>query len=166
MAITEHPLRKPKRGELQLDQLDHAILRTLMADASTPYTDIARQLDVSGGTIHVRMKKMQDAGIVIGSRLIVSPDKLGYDVVAFLGIYLEKASAYPEVEKELQLIPEIVELHYTTGAYNLFAKIVCRNTHHLREVLHDKLQHIPGVHRTETFISLKEGIRREIELQA
>ncbi|MFW5658538.1 MAG: Lrp/AsnC ligand binding domain-containing protein, partial [Bacteroidota bacterium] len=148
----------------KLDQLDLQILKILIENANTPYTDIARELKVSGGTIHVRMKKMQEAGIVIGSRLIVDPNSLGYDVTAFLGIYLEKASVYSQVEQMLREIPEIVELHYTTGAYNMFAKLICRNTNHLREVLHDKLQTVPGVQRTETLISLDESIRREIQL--
>jgi Lrp/AsnC family transcriptional regulator for asnA, asnC and gidA len=146
------------------DELDVRILKILMSNANTPYTDIARELNVSGGTIHVRMKKMQDAGIVLGSRLIVDPAALGFDITAYLGIYLEKASAYHEVAEELTKIPEVVEMHYTTGAYNMFCKIVCKNTNHLRQVLHDKLQFIRGVQRTETFISLEEGIHREIQL--
>ena len=156
------PIQTP--SGYKLDQLDMQILKILIDNANTPYTDIARELKVSGGTIHVRMKKMQEAGIVIGSRLIVDPNSLGYDVTAFLGIYLEKASVYSQVESMLREIPEIVELHYTTGAYNMFAKLICRNTNHLREVLHDKLQTVPGVQRTETLISLEESIRREIQL--
>lgn len=156
------PIQTP--SGYKLDQLDLQILKILIENANTPYTDIARELKVSGGTIHVRMKKMQEAGIVIGSRLIVDPNSLGYDVTAFLGIYLEKASVYTQVEQMLREIPEIVELHYTTGAYNMFAKLICRNTNHLREVLHDKLQTVPGVQRTETLISLDESIRREIQL--
>lgn len=147
-----------------LDELDKQILQILMRDAGVPYTDIARELNVSGGTIHVRMKKMQDAGIVQGSRLVVSPPKLGYDICAFLGIYLEKGSEYRRALENLRQIPEVIEMHYTTGIYSMFAKIVCRDTRHLREVLNDKIQVIPGVQRTETFISLEEGIHREISL--
>lgn len=154
MAAAHHP-----------DELDLRILKILMANANTPYTDIARELKVSGGTIHVRMKKMQDAGIVQGARLIVDPASLGFDITAYLGIYLEKASDYKTVSRALEDIPEVVEMHYTTGAYNMFAKIICRNTNHLRHLLHDRLQPIKGIQRTETFISLEEGIRREIQLE-
>lgn len=147
-----------------LDDLDRKILQMLLRDANIPYTDIARELKVSGGTIHVRMKKMQEAGIVLGSRLVVDPSKLGFDVMAFLGIYLEKGSAYQKALQQMRNIPEITELHYTTGMYNMFAKIVCRDTRHLREVLNDKIQVIEGVERTETFISLESGIDRELTL--
>jgi Lrp/AsnC family transcriptional regulator for asnA, asnC and gidA len=68
-----------------IDQLDKQILSILMRNAKKAYTDIAKQLYVSGGTIHVRMKKLEDAGIVKGYNLVVDHSKLGYDISAFLG---------------------------------------------------------------------------------
>jgi Lrp/AsnC family transcriptional regulator for asnA, asnC and gidA len=152
------------RREIDLDQIDLQILSILMQDAKTPYTDIAKQIHVSGGTVHVRMKKLEQLGIVKGANLVVDYAKLGYDISAFLGIYLDKSSLYDQVARDLDNIPEIVEANYTTGLYNVFAKIVCRDTDHLREVLHDKIQKINGIQRTETFISLQESINRPIEI--
>lgn len=149
---------------LEIDEVDRQILAILMKDAKTPYTDIAKQIHVSGGTIHVRMKKLEQMKIVTGSNLVVDYTKLGYDICAFLGIYLDKSSLYEEVAKNLEKIPEIVGAHYTTGLYNIFAKIVCRDTTHLRDVLHDKIQRIEGIQRTETFISLFENINRPIQI--
>ena len=149
---------------LEIDNLDIQILSILMVDATTPYTEIAKKLIVSGGTIHVRMKKMEELGIIIGSNLVIDPQKIGYDVCAFLGIYLEKGSIYKDAVEKLKKVKEIVELHYCTGAYSMFAKIICRDTNHLREVLNDKVQAIEGIQRTETFISLEESIKRQIEL--
>jgi Lrp/AsnC family transcriptional regulator for asnA, asnC and gidA len=148
----------------EIDDLDKQILALLMEDATTPYTDIAKKLYVSGGTIHVRMKKLKGMGVVKGANLIVDYAMLGYDISAFLGIYLDKSSLYDEVALELDAIPEIVGAHYTTGLYNIYAKIVCRDTKHLKEVLHDKIQRIPGIQRTETFISLQESINRPINI--
>ncbi|MEN0048930.1 MAG: Lrp/AsnC ligand binding domain-containing protein [Bacteroidota bacterium] len=148
-----------------LDDLDYKILAELSLDAKQPYTDIAKKLYVSGGTIHVRMKKLEDAGIVIGSNIKLDYAKLDYDVSAFLGIFLAKSSLYDEVSARLKEIPEIVEAHYTTGNYSIFARIVCRDTDHLRTVLHDKIQAIEGIQRTETFISLEESINRPVKLE-
>ena len=148
----------------EVDELDKGILQILMQDANTPYTDIARELNVSGGTIHVRMKKMEEAGIVKGAKLLVNYSTLGYDIVAFIGIHLEKGTAFKLAQNELMKIDEIVELHYITGIYNIFAKIVCRDTRHLRDVLNNKIQVIEGVQRTETLISLDESVHREIRL--
>jgi Lrp/AsnC family transcriptional regulator for asnA, asnC and gidA len=149
---------------LDLDDLDRSILSILMQNAKRPYTDIAKELFVSGGTIHVRMNKMEEAGIVKGYHLAVDHERLGYDVVAFLGIYLVNSSLYAEVIKELQKIPEIVSAHYTTGVYSIFARIVCRDTNHLRDILHDKIQAVTGIQRTETFISLEESIDRPLTI--
>ncbi len=149
----------------QIDKLDKQILSILMRNAKTAYTDIAKELYVSGGTIHVRMKKLEEAGIVQGYNLVVDYTRLGYDVCAFLGIYLDKSSLYDQVAKELEKIPEIVAAYYTTGLYNIFAKIICRDTNHLRDVLHDKIQEIQGIQRTETFISLQESINRPVAIE-
>lgn len=150
---------------LEIDNLDMQILALLMEDATIPYTEIAKRLIVSGGTIHVRMKKMQDLGIIKGSNLLIDAQKVGYDVCAYLGIYLEKGSTYKDAVEKLRKVREIVELHYTTGAWSMFAKIICRDTNHLREVLNDSIQAIEGIQRTETFISLEESIKRQISLE-
>ncbi len=147
-----------------IDSLDRKILTILMNDAVVPYTEIAKQLDVSAGTIHVRMKKLIEIGVVIGSQLIINPTVIGYDICAFIGIFLDKGSAYNDARQKMMDISEIVELHYTTGVYSIFAKVLCRDTSHLREVLNEKIQPIPGIQRTETFITLEQGFSRQINI--
>ncbi|MCL4106755.1 UNVERIFIED_CONTAM: hypothetical protein GTU68_048199 [Idotea baltica] len=137
-----------------------------MEDAKTPYTEIGKKLYVSGGTIHVRMKKLQDLGIVKGAYLNIDHVLLGYDLSAFLGIYLKESSMYKDVISALEKIPEIVSAHYTTGVYSIFARVICRDTDHLREVLSSKVQEIKGIQRTETFISLEESIQRPVSLSS
>ena len=148
----------------EIDKIDLKILELLMQDAKTPYTEIAKKVYVSGGTVHVRMRKMEEMGIVKGTTLSMDYSKLGWDLTAFLGIYLERNSLYDEVCAKLKEVAEVVKVHYTTGDYSIFAKIHCKDTKHLRDVLHDKIQKIPGIHRTETFISLEESLNRHINL--
>ena len=123
-----------------------------------------KKLFVSGGTIHVRIKKLEELGIVSGKRLNVDIKQLGYDITAFVGIYLEKSSLYDVVAKELEKIPEIVRLNYTTGNYSMFIEIVCKDINQLRSILHDELQKIKGIERTETFISLDQGFCRNVQI--
>ena len=149
---------------VELDVLDRKILTILMEDAVVPYTEIAKQLDVSAGTIHVRMKKLLEQGVVKGSQLIIDPVVIGYDICAFIGIFLDKGSAYSDVRKQMMNIQEIVDLQYTTGVYSIFAKVLCRDTNHLREVLNEKIQPIQGIQRTETFIALEQGFARQINI--
>lgn len=148
----------------EIDQLDMKILSILMEDAKVPYTKIGEALFVSPGTVHVRMKKMESMGIIKRHQLIVNYERLGYDISAFLGIYLRRSAMYEQAAAEMRKIPEVVGMHYTTGTYSMFAKIVCRDTAHLKEVIHDKIQMIDSIQRTETFISLEEGINRPIKL--
>lgn len=148
----------------ELDPLDYKILEILVHDANLPYTEIGQRLDVSGGTVHVRMKKMESLGVVKGAQILIDYAKIGWDITAFLGIYLDKSSLYGDVAKQLEAIPEVVNIHYTTGIYSIFAKIICRDTQHLREVLHDKIQKVNGIQRTETFISLEESLIRNTPL--
>ena len=147
-----------------LDHVDLQIIALMLDDAKTSYADIGQQLFVSGGTVHVRLKKLMEMGIITGSSLKVDYSKLGFDIIAFIGIFLEKSQYYNNVIKELEAIPEIVSAHYTTGNYSIFARIMCRDTDHLREILSTKVQVIEGIQRTETFISLEESINRPPEV--
>jgi Lrp/AsnC family transcriptional regulator for asnA, asnC and gidA len=109
------------------------------------------------------MRKLENTGIVLGSTLMVDYYKLGYTITAFLGIYLDKSSLYSEVALRLKEVKEVVEANYITGSYSILAKIICRDTNHLHEILRNKIQPIPGIQRTETFISLEETIGRRVE---
>ena len=151
-------------SKLNLDKLDLQIISAMMEDAGISYADLGKNLSVSGGTIHVRIKKLQESGIVKGTRLNVELKELGYDITAFVGIYLEKSSLYDTVAKDLKKIPEIVRLNYTTGNYSMFIEIVCRDITQLRHVLHDELQKIKGIERTETLISLEESFNRNVQV--
>ena len=148
--------------KLNLDKLDFQIIQDMMENSEISYAELGKKLFVSGGTIHVRIKKMQELGVVKGTKLNANLKLLGYDVIAFIGIFLEKSSLYDTVAKELKKIPEIVRLNYTTGNYSMFAEVVCKDISQLRFVLHDELQKIKGIERTETFISLEESFSRNV----
>jgi Lrp/AsnC family transcriptional regulator, regulator for asnA, asnC and gidA len=148
----------------EFDNTDLKILEILMQDAKRPFTEVAKKVNVSQGTVHVRMNKMEDAGILDKTTLRINYAKLGYDITAFIGIYLEKSALYDSVLSKLRSIPEITNIHYTTGNYSMFIKIHCRDTNHLKEVLHDKMQQVEGIERTETMISLEESLDRNLKL--
>ena len=150
--------------KLNLDKLDLQIIQEMMEDAEVSYADLGKQFFVSGGTIHVRIKKLEELGIVQGKRLAVDLKVLGYDIIAFIGIYLEKSSMYDTVAQALKSIPQVVRVNYTTGNYSMFVEIVCKDIQQLRFVLHDELQKIKGIERTETLISLEESFSRNVRV--
>ena len=151
-------------AKLNLDKLDLQIIHEMMETAEISYAELGKKLFVSGGTIHVRIKKLEECKVVKGRKLNVDLKLLGYDITAFVGIYLEKSSLYDVVAKDLEKIPEIIRLSYTTGNYSMFLEIVCKDINQLRRVLHDDLQKIKGIERTETIISLDDGFCRNVQV--
>ena len=144
-------------NKFKLDQTDHQILNMLIESTRTPFTDIAKKLMISAGTVHVRVKKMEDAGIITGSTLSLNYEKLGYTFIAFVGIFLEKTSQTKFVMNRIHEIPFVTVAHITTGKFNLFCKIRARDTDHAKKVIF-QIDDIEGVHRTETMISLEESL--------
>lgn len=149
----------------EIDSIDKSILELLRADSRTPYLEIARELGVSGGTVHQRMAKLKEAGIVTGAKLDLDYKALGYDVSALVGIRLARAGASGGVTDQLKAMPEIVEVHYTTGTYSLLIKVVLRNMTELHAFLSGKLQSFADIQSTETFVILETSLQREPELQ-
>ena len=99
------------KGIYQIDNIDLKILKTLSNNAKLPYTEVAKKVFVSGGTVHVRMKKLEKMGIVRGTKLDIDYSKLGYNISCYMGIYLEKSFLYRDAVKALKRIPEILEIH-------------------------------------------------------
>ncbi len=144
-------------GRFRLDEIDHQILDMLIENTRTPFTDIAKSLDISAGTVHVRVRKMEESGIIKGSTLTIDYEKLGYTFVAYVGIYLEKNHQTQFVLERLVNIPYVTVAHITTGKYNIFCKIRAKDTKHAKEIIY-MIDDIQGVSRTESMISLEETI--------
>ena len=147
-----------------IDGIDKVILKTLMQDARKPILAISKITGISGAAVHQRLKKLEKAEVISGSQIIINPKILGYKTVAFIGVYLDKAMRNPEAVNQLKNIPEVIECHYTTGNWSIFAKLLCKDNEHLMELLNKKIQSVEGVSRTETFISLQQQLNRQITL--
>jgi len=145
------------QSKFKLDEIDHQILDMLIDNTRIPFTDIAKKLLISAGTVHVRVKKMEDAGLIKGSSLILDYNKLGYSFIAYVGIYLEKTSQLPFLIERIKEIPNVTVAHITTGKFNIYAKIRAKSTNDAKEIIF-KLDAIEGVYRTESMISLEESI--------
>ncbi|WP_318408347.1 transcriptional regulator AsnC [Photobacterium leiognathi] len=148
---------------IRIDDLDRDILNALMNDARIPYAEMAKRFNVSPATVHVRVEKMRTAEIITGTEVIINPKLLGYDVCCFIGINLNAARDYHSALAKLNELDEVVEAYYTTGAYNIFVKLMCRSIEELQYVLIDKLQAIDEVQSTETLISLQNPINRNVK---
>ncbi|QLB39762.1 MULTISPECIES: transcriptional regulator AsnC [Mannheimia] len=148
--------------KLEIDKLDQQILRCLIKDARTPYTEMGKNFGVSAATIHVRVEKMRQAGIIESTKIVVDERKLGYDVCCFIGIILRSAKDYDKVIAKLNEFDEVVEAYYTTGNYSIFIKVMTHTIEELHSVLAGKIQSIDEIQSTETLISLQNPILRDI----
>jgi len=147
-----------------LDELDHKILSLLAENARLPFLEIARECGVSGASIHQRVQRMTKAGVITGSKFTFNPKLLGFQTLAYIGVYLENNMAFNDVVSHLKSILEITQCHYTTGQYAVFVKVYAKNNEHLKHIISDKIQSIKGVSRTETFISLEELFHRSLPM--
>jgi len=149
----------------EIDELDEKILKLITKNARIPFLEVARECGVSGAAIHQRVQRLLNIGVVHGSEFVVNPQKLGYNTCAYMGIYLEKAKYHTDVAEALRNIPEVVECHYTTGAYAIFIKIQTKTNTHLKRLIDEELQNIEGIARTETFISLEMDFKRQVPIK-
>jgi len=150
----------------KIDKLDRKILEIISQNARIPFKDVAEVSNVSRAAIHQRVQKMIEMKIIVGSGYHVNPRVLGFNTCTFIGVKLERGSMYKDVVPEFEKIPEIVECHFTTGPYTMLIKMYARDNEHFMELLNGKIQEIPGVISTETLISLRQSIKKEIPVSA
>lgn len=145
----------------QLDTLDYKILKMLSSNGRKPFLEIARECGVSGAAIHQRIQKLMALGVLKGTECLINPSAVGYDTCAYIGFFLKDPSKFDEVVEKLKSIPEVVEVHFTTGQYDMFIKLFAKNNDHLLHIIHEQLQGL-GLARTESLISFKEVFRRQL----
>ena len=143
------------------DEIDRKILKFLINKARMPFLEIARECGISGAAIHQRIKKLEDTGVVLGSRMIVDPKMLGFGVCAFVNLSIQDPIMSVAVAEKMKLIPEVVEWHFITGSYSAMVKLYCVDNEHLMRTIFDNILRIPGVTKTQTYISLNEAFQRE-----
>lgn len=148
----------------QLDEIDLKILDVISKNARMPFKDVAAECGISRAAVHQRVNRMIEMEVIVGSGYHIDPKKVDYHTCTFIGIFLEKGGLYEKAAEALRAIPEVVECHYTTGQYAIFAKVYARTNEHLKGILSDRIQKIPGVSSTETLISLEETFKREVPI--
>lgn len=151
-------------SKANLDAIDRRILKYLIANARMPFLEIARECGISGAAIHQRIRKLTDSGVILGSRLIVDPKVMGFDVCAYINITLKDPQMIKPTVERLKEISEIVECHFVTGGGNILVKLYCVDNEHLMRTIFDGILSIPGVATTQTYISLQEAFQRQVNV--
>lgn len=151
---------------IQLDEFDSKILRQLELDGRMAFSAIAQELGISNTMVHQRVGKMLEQGVIERFKPEINEKKVGYDWAAFTGLTLEKDHDSERIIEALKLIPEVTECYFITGAYTLYIRIVAQDHEHMRRILYDKIDNIPGIAKTESIIELGCAFKRNIVLWA
>lgn len=136
-----------------MDSIDQEIIALLQKDGRMPFTDIARSLGISEGTVRNRVARLtQDQTIQIVG--MIDPNRLGFDAPAMIGVSVRP----PLLEKVAATVATFAEVSYlimVSGEFDLFVEVLCRDRDHLASFLNDKLLRVPGISKTQTFITLR-----------
>ena len=146
-----------------IDKIDKKILSMLIENANYSNKEIAKDLDVSQATVHLRIKKMEQKGVIKGASITIDYSVIGYELIAYIGIIIGRTKDSKKVMSDLIKIPEVTVANITTGQFGAFCKVRCKNTNHMREVIY-KINNASGVLRTESMISLEEAVNDKSRL--
>ena len=147
-------------GPEGIDGLDARLLRAIAETPRAGVMELARQLQVARGTVQARLEKLQRRGVVRGFTPDIDLRAIGYEVLAFVTLEIAQGRVTDVVE-HLAGIPEVLEVHATTGPGDLHCRVVARTNAHLQHVLGRVLE-VPGIMRTTTQIALSEQVRHRV----
>jgi Lrp/AsnC family transcriptional regulator for asnA, asnC and gidA len=147
-----------------LDEFDINITKELEKDGRMAFSAIAANLKISNTMVHQRINRLMEQGVIGGIKPIIQEKKIGYDWASFTGISLNKDSDSDRIIEALKEIPEITECYYVTGSFTLYIKIIAKNHEHMRRILYEKIDSIPGISKTDSIIELGCAFKRNIIL--
>ena len=147
-----------------LDEFDIKIIKELEKDGRMAYSAIATHLKISNTMVHQRINRLTEQGILTGIKPVINEKKVGYDWGSFTGLTLNKDQDSTRIIEELKKIPEITECYYITGSYTLYIKIIAKDYEHMRSILYEKIDNIPGIAKTDSIIELGCAFKRNVSL--
>jgi Lrp/AsnC family transcriptional regulator for asnA, asnC and gidA len=147
-----------------LDEFDINIIKELEKDGRMAFSAIANNLKISNTMVHQRINRLIEQEIISGIKPVLNEKKIGYDWGTFTGITLKKDQDSAKVIEALKAIPEITECYYITGSFTLYIKMIAKDHEHMRQLLYNKIDSIPGISKTESLIELGCAFKRNISL--
>jgi len=146
--------------EKDLDQYDIDILKRLEDDGKIPFSQIAEDLNISNTMVHQRVSKLRKEGILTRHSIVIDEKKLGYEWGAFSGVIINETRKTDDIIKDLEKVPEVTECYHISGSYTLFIRIVGKSSAHMREILYEKIEQIPGIVSTESMVDFGCAFKR------
>jgi Lrp/AsnC family transcriptional regulator for asnA, asnC and gidA len=146
--------------DVDLDETDREILRILQADARTPFSEVAREIDMSSATVHDRVNRMEEAGVIEGYHAKIDPTAVGLGISAIVGLRVEQGREDETLDR-LTSIGGVQEVHLTTGQWDVMMRVFAADAENLRELMFETIAKMDGFDRSQTMVIL--GTRYESE---
>jgi Lrp/AsnC family transcriptional regulator for asnA, asnC and gidA len=140
-------------ASMELDDTDRHILRILQENARTPFSEVARRIDMSSATVHDRVNRMQEAGVIEGYHAKVDPREVGFGISAIVGLRVEQGREQDTLDK-LEAIEGVQEIHLTTGEWDVMARVYAEDADALRELMFEEVAQMDGFARSQTMVVL------------
>jgi Lrp/AsnC family leucine-responsive transcriptional regulator len=147
----------PAKPQIEIDDLDLALLRALSVDARQSQRALARAVGMSPPAVADRIARLERAGAILGYRADIDWAALGYPVVVYLSVTAGPGMELTGIIRAIRELPEAEDMSVVTGGMDLLVRLRVRDHTHLRTLLLNNIFQIPGVQRTETFLSLADA---------
>lgn len=137
-----------------MDHIDEKILVILKKNGKASATEISKIVGLSIPAVSERIRKMEHNGIIEGYGVKISRRKTGYNVTAFIMVNLERSGEDDEFRQNVVGFQEVLECHHVVGAFDYLLKVLVKTPDDLEHFLMDKLNEIPTVASSQTFMCL------------
>lgn len=138
-----------------LDEINLRIIDILMHDAARPFVEIAKELEISDATVHMRVRRLVSAGIIRKFTIAVDNRLVGYNHIAFVGVNIDQGSSTDDITVQLSNIDEVLEIHELHGRFDIMLKIRSRSVEDMRDILVNKIRKLPYISDCELMAVLK-----------
>jgi len=148
---------------MSFDSTDQTILDILRTDGRASHALIAKRVGLSAPAVGERVRKLENAGVILGYQATLSPEALGLPICAYVAIIPQPRNPAANLVENLGTLVEIEELHAVAGDYSYVAKVRVASTQELDSFL-DRLTMLDGVERTQTTMVLRTSLERPVHL--
>ncbi len=138
---------------MDVDETDRAILRILQEDARTPFSEIAREIDMSSATVHDRVSRLEEAGVIRGYHADVDATAVGLGITAVVGLRVKQGREQDTLDR-LEDVEGVQEIHLTTGEWDVVMRIYAEDADQLRELMFERVARMDGFDRSQTMVIL------------
>ncbi len=141
---------------MKLDPLDRAVLGVLQEDGRISMQQLGERVGLSRAATYTRVRRLEDAGVIIRYAAIVDPEAAGFDLLCFVGVAVAVHSheVVERTRKALAALPDVLECHHVTGQFDYLLKVAVRNRRDLERFIVERLTPVPGIERINTSLVL------------